>query len=287
MNIRKKVNLLSFGTILLWASAFPISKVALQYYSVNALGVLRCSVAAIFLLIMGQVKHIRKPKKQDIPKFLLSGALGFSLYMLTFNTGVQTLTSATSSILIATTPVMTAIASTFLYKEKISPIGWIAIAVEFIGILVLTLWNGVFSVNTGIIWTLLAAVVFCGYNVYQKQLSSRGYETLEITTYSMMAGAFLLFFFLPQGVPQLIKAPIHQVFVILYLGIAPSAIAYLLWGKALSIAEKTSDVTNFMFVTPFLSVIMGFLILKEIPSAGTFVGGAIILVGLLLFQRKK
>lgn len=287
MNAKKKVNLLGFATVILWASAFPISKVALQYYSVNALGVMRCLIAAIFLLVIGQVKHIRKPKKQDIPRFLLSGALGFSLYMVTFNTGVQTLTSATSSILIATTPVMTAIVTTFLYKEKIATMGWIAIGIEFVGILVLTLWDGVFSINIGILWTLAAAVVFCAYNIYQKQLSARGYETLEITTYSMMGGAFLLFFFLPQGVPQVMKAPLHQIFVILYLGIAPSAIAYLLWGKALSIAEKTSDVTNFMFVTPLLSVVMGFLILKEIPSVGTFVGGAIILVGLVLFQRKK
>ncbi len=81
-------------------------------------------------------------------------------------------------------------------------------------------------------------------------------------------------------------APAKQIFVIIYLGVFPSAIAYFLWGTALALAEKTSDVTNFMFVTPLLAVVMGFFIIGEVPSMGTFLGGAIIIAGLILFNLK-
>ena len=182
---------------------------------------------------------------------------------------------------------MTSVVSTFLYNEKIKLLGWIAILIEFVGIIVLSLWQGTLSFNFGIIWTLCAAVVFCIYNVYQRKLSSLGYRSNEIVTYSMICGTILLLFFLPKGITELTTASFSQIGVLLLLGIFSSGIAYVLWGKALSIAEKTSDVTNFMFVTPLLSTILGFLFLKEIPSIGTLIGGAMILIGLVLFQFSK
>jgi drug/metabolite transporter (DMT)-like permease len=66
----------------------------------------------------------------------------------------------------------------------------------------------------------------------------------------------------------------------------PSAIAYFLWGTALSLAEKTNEVTNFMFITPLLSSLLGFMLLKEVPSMGTFIGGTIIILSIVLFNLK-
>ncbi len=103
----------------------------------------------------------------------------------------------------------------------------------------------------------------------------------------MVCGAILFLFFLPNAVTELATASSIQILVVLSLGIFSSGVAYVLWGKALSIAEKTSEVTNFMFVTPLLSTILGFLFLKEIPSMGTFIGGTMILIGLVLFQFGK
>ncbi len=286
MSTKVKVNLLGFLTVLFWAMAFPFSKITISHFNINSVAVLRCGIASIFLCLLGY-KKISLPKKQDIPKFFISGLFGFFLYLVFFNTGLQSLTSATSSIIIATTPIMTSIVSTFLYQEKIKWLGWIAIFIEFIGIIVLSLWNGIFSLNFGILWTLCAAAVFCIYNLYQRKLSALGYQPNEIVTYSMICGTILLLFFLPKGISEFVTAPSMQMFVILSLGIFSSAIAYILWGKALAIAEKTSDVTNFMFLTPLLSTILGFLLLKEIPSMGTFIGGTMILIGMVLFQFGK
>lgn len=287
MNIKCKVNLLAIATVILWASAFPFSKVAMEYFSPNILGCLRICAASIFLIILGTINHLHLPRKRDIYKFFLSGALGFTLYMLTFNVGLRTLTSATSSIIMAMTPVMTAIGALFLYREKIPLTGWAAIAVEFVGILVLTLWDGVLSINIGILWTLCTAVLFCGYNLYQRKLLSQGYTPLEVTIYSITAGAILFLPFLPGGIKEISHAPLSHILVVIYLGVFPNAIAAFTWGKALLTANKTSDVTNFMFVTPLIATVMGFLILREFPSPGTFAGGGLILGGLLLFQKSQ
>ncbi|WP_337533735.1 DMT family transporter [Anaerotignum faecicola] len=285
-NEKKKVFGLSFLSVFLWASAFPLTKVAQQQFTSIPLGFLRCTVAAIFLIIIGKCCHIRLPQKKHIPLFFVSGGLGFTGYMITFNTGILTLTSATSSIIIAVTPILTAIVASNLYKEKIKPIGWAAIAAAFIGVLILLLWEGVFSINIGLIWTVGAAIVFCGYNIMTRKLSAMGYNALEIVTYSMICGAILLGFWAEDGLHQLAGASMSHIIALIYLGALPSATAYFTWGKAMSYAERTSEVTNFMFVTPLLSTIMGFIILHEVPNAGTFIGGAIIIISIVVFNLK-
>lgn len=286
MSQKLKVNILGFFTIFLWASAFPLTKVAMAHYTPNALGFVRCTIASIFLLVMSIFNHIRKPKKKDILWFFLSGGLGFTLYMITFNTGIQTLTSATSSIIIATTPIMTAVVASKYYGEKIKNLGWFTIVLAFVGVLILLMWDGVFSINIGLIWTIGAAIVFCGYNILNRKLSSMGYTALEIVTYSMVCGTILLSVFSLQGITQIMTAGPRHILSVIYLGVMPSAMAYFFWGKAMSLAEKTSEVTNFMFVTPLLSTVLGFILLKEIPNMGTFIGGAIIISSIILFNLK-
>ncbi|WP_207706694.1 DMT family transporter [Acetobacterium tundrae] len=69
-----------------------------------------------------------------------------------------------------------------------------------------------------------------------------------------------------QSVNQVIMAPPMQWVYVLILGVFSSAIAYVAWTKALSVAEKTSQVSNNMFLTPFLTSVLGFLIAGEIPE---------------------
>ena len=71
---------------------------------------------------------------------------------------------------------------------------------------------------------------------------------------------------------------------VIFLGVFPSALAYLLWAKALSFAATTSDVTKFMFLTPLLSFVLGYVVISELPGVETWIGGALILSGLALFH---
>ena len=66
----------------------------------------------------------------------------------------------------------------------------------------------------------------------------------------------------------------------------PSATAYLLWSNAMSLTRKTSDVSNFQFLTPLLSTAMGFALLGEIPGLMTVVGGMIIVASIVVFGLK-
>jgi len=276
-------NIYAFGTVFLWASGFVFTKVVLTYFSASAVGVFRYLFASLFLLGVAFVKKIGLPKPQDIPGFFLSGATGFTLYMITFNKASLLLSSATNSIIAATGPIITAILARYYFKENINTVGWLAIIIEFAGISILALWDGVFSFNVGILWMLAAAFFISIYNLLQRYHTKK-YTALQSTTYSVFAGTILLLIYLPESIPQLLSAPAKQLLLIVYLGVLPSAIAFIWWSKALSLAGHTSEVTNFMFLIPLISMIMGYLVIMERPTAATLIGGSIIMFGLILFN---
>jgi len=282
--MKKRASLYALTTVILWASTFVFTKIALVCFTTSSIGVLRYAIASLCFIALAPKYKIGLPRKRDIPLFLLSGGMGFALYMAAFNRASMTLSAATGGVLIATGPILTALAASILLKETLSPGGWAAIAVSFAGILVLTLWDGVFSLNSGVFWMLVAAVSISGYNLMQRFFKGR-YTALQATAYSIWGGTLLMLFQLPHAAVQLWAAPAYEWAMMLYLGVFPSALGYLLWSAALSRAEKTSDVTNFMFVTPFLATVLGFALLGEAPTPATFVGGALIFAGLWLFQK--
>ena len=287
MSNKIKSYLFAVAAIIFFASSFPFSRFGLKHFSPEALGFLRSALASIALLIIGKFNKLRAPfKLKHIGLFFLSGALGFALYLIFFNIGLRSITAATGSIIIATTPIMTASAASIIYGEKISKAGSISILTAFCGVLVIILWEGILSVDIGILWTMLAAVSFCGYNILSRKLAQMGYTSIEIVTYSMICAAIILSPFCIEGYKELISADFKYIGSLLYLGIFTSALGYFFFNKGIEIAEKTSDVTNFLFFNPLIASLLSYLALGETLNAGTAIGGAIIIVSIIVFALK-
>ena len=285
---KKKVVGYSLFTIFLWASAYPLTKIAQTHFTPIPISFLRSFIAGLLMLAIGKMKGMQLPKKKHIPLFLVSGALGYVIYTVAMNIGLQTLPSATCSLLVATSPIMTAIIAAKVYNEKISLISWIAIFVAFAGVAILLLWDsgGAFTIDAAMLWMLLSAASWAGYNIMTRKLVALGYSSAQITCFSMLAAALWLCFWFVDGFRETYTAGWNHILALLYLAVISNALGCILWGKAMAYAEKTSEVANFMFLSPLLSAFMSFILLKEVPGMGTFIGGAIIICGLLLFNLK-
>lgn len=82
-----------------------------------------CYFAALCaLLVIVMTAKIKAPGKADTKWFLLSEFFVFSLYMIAFNKGCETITAATISVIIATVPVITALLVRVIYGERLSGI---------------------------------------------------------------------------------------------------------------------------------------------------------------------
>ena len=283
MRFRDSFHPYAILTILFWSLAYVLTRLALQYFSVYSLGFLRylaASIALIFILLA-----FREPvtKGKALLWFLPSGFFGFFLYMVAFNKGCVTVTAATSSVVIATVPVMTALLARAIYREKMSAVRWAATAVEFSGVVILTILKGKLSMNGGILWLLLAAASLSFYNLLQRKLT-RTYTGLQSAAYSILIGTALLAVFLPQSVREVRTAPPVQLLYIVILGVCSSAVAYVTWAQAMKKAKRTASVSNYMFVTPFLTTLLGYVLAGETPDGSTLIGGAVIMAGVLLFS---
>ena len=73
-----------------------------------------------------------------------------------------------------------------------------------------------------------------------------------------------------------------QWFGILWLGIVIDAVAYLLWAFALNGAENTAQIANLAYLTPFLSLIVSAIFLKEKIQLRAFIALVFIIGGILL-----
>ncbi len=278
----------AFLAVFFWASAFVSTKIVLESGQLSAmdLGTLRYFLAAILLLPLAILFKVRLPDSRDLSKFAISGILGYTAYMFFFNTASTMITPSTASVINAICPGVTAIFAYFLFYEKISWKGILGLAISFTGILFLSLWNGSFSLNIGVLYMLAAALCLSMYNISQRSFVKR-YNAMETMTYCLLAGS--LFLLLCHGksltlIPSLSKQMwIH----LLYLAIFPSILSYYCWAKAMECCNKTTEVTNFMFVTPMLATFLSFLMIKEFPTWSTYFGGALILLGMLLFQIEK
>ncbi|MPM79600.1 hypothetical protein SDC9_126639 [bioreactor metagenome] len=93
----------------------------------------------------------------------------------------------------------------------------------------------------------------------------------------------MLCIFLPSTIEETANAPAIQIFYVVILGVLSSAAAYCAWAKALSLAKNVSSVSNYMFVTPFLTSILAMAIAGESVEASTAIGGIFIFAGLVLF----
>ena len=272
----------AFLTVFLWSSAYVFTKIALESFSFASLALLRCGVAS---LCLGAVLAVRKkpfPGLTSLPWFAVSGATGFALYILVFNMGSVSLNPTTSCVIISTSPIITALLAQLFFKEDLGPLRWVALVLAFCGILVMTLWDGSFSISDGTVWMLAAAICISAYNIMQRLLAKR-FEPLTITAYSFFAGTLLLAPFTPGAVEQLGSAPASHLWLVIFLGACPSALAYVLWTKALSIAPTTGNVSNYMFMTPFMALLLEYGVTDNLPGFATFAGGGIIMASLGIF----
>jgi len=273
----------------LWASAFPATRYALLYYSPVSLMVLRFCAASLTLLIVGFLKKIKLPKAKDLPIFAASGLTGVFLYMYLFNTGSVSVSAGVSSFIIASSPIFTLILTRVFLKELVSPLCWIGVLVSFCGLAAVTLTQDAeFSFDTGVLLVLGAAISSGTYSTIMRVIT-KTYTALEATTYTIVAGTLGTLIFIPVAIREIPDSSLTVNSIVVFMGIFPAAIAYLAWSYALGKARKTTHVTVFTYLIPFISALLAYIWLQETLSIFTLIGGLVIIVGMLMtnaFDRK-
>ena len=131
-----------FVTIVFWSSAFAGIRSALQNYSPFHLALLRFLIASGVLVVYSVVKKVQFPNLRDIPKIMFLGFLGVTVYHIALNYGEISVTAGAASLLIASTPAITALFAVIFFNESMNRLGWLGIVTSFFGVVLVTLGEG-------------------------------------------------------------------------------------------------------------------------------------------------
>ncbi|MBT3301217.1 MAG: EamA family transporter, partial [Bacteroidetes bacterium] len=222
------------------------------------------------------------PKKSDIPFFALAGFVGITLYHLCLNIGEQTVTAGTSSFLVSAVPIFTALFSLFILKQKLNKWGWFGILISFSGIALISFSESGFgTLNTGTLLVLMAACSGSLYVIFQKRLLEK-YTPLEVASYTFWFGTFFMLIFIPQLIHDIQIATTIATLEVVYLGIFPAAVAYVIWTYVLPKFPSATHITSYLYISPVLTMIIALIWIHEIPTIASIIGGFITLGGVIL-----
>jgi len=268
-------------TLVIWASAFAGIRAGLRAYSPADLAILRFLVASAVLAIYAGIAHFRRPEWRDLPGLALTGAIGITFYNLALNYGETRVTAGAASLLIASTPIWTALAARFWLHERLTAMGWIGVFVSFAGVALIASGEGEgIRLSPQALIVLAAAVSSALYMILQKHYLGR-YSALEFTAYSIWFGTALMLPF-GSGLGHALRAaPVSATLAVVYLGIFPGALAYVAWAYVLS-HGAAGRTTTLLYVIPIVAIGIAWIWLGEVPKAISLVGGAVALVGVVM-----
>ena len=271
-------------TILLWASSFAAVRAGLQAFTPGHIALFRFLIASVLLAAFTLINRIKLPKLKDIPVIFLLGFLGIAAFHTAQNYGQVTVTAGSAAMIVSSVPIFTAMLATIFLGEKLKLWGWLGIFISFLGVYLIALGEreGV-KFAPGVIVLLFAAIIAATYFVLQKPYLTR-YSALQLVTYMIWAGTLFLLVFTPGLIEEVTNAPIEATIAIIFLGIFPSAVAYVTWSYALSRAPA-SIVASFLYLQPVLAIIIAWIWLNEIPALIAITGGVVTILGVFLVNK--
>lgn len=271
----------------LWGSAFPAIKLGLDGLSVPQFVLLRHLVASICFvpfLLLGPWRAL--PRRGDLPILFGLGFVGITVYHLALSMAEVNVSAGAASLIIATTPVLSALLAYLLTDDRLPPLGWLGSAAAFGGVALIVLGDSArLRFDAYALFALLAAAATAVYFVIQKPLLRR-YRSVEMVAYTTWTGTVPLLLFLPWLPADLADAGARAIGAAVYSGVVPSAVAYTLFSFALARAAVTR-VTAFLYLVPVFSLLLSWWLLGEVPSALMLAGGAVAITGIVVVDRAR
>jgi drug/metabolite transporter (DMT)-like permease len=274
------------ATLLMWASAFVVIRSTGRHLSPGPLALTRIAVgsAALGLAMIARRQPI--PRRGAFGRAVLAGVLWFGAYMLALNSAERWVDAGTSSLLVNTGPLFIAVLAGWLLHEGFprALVGGCLVALAGAGLIAVSVSGHGSRELLGAGLCIVAALAYALAMVVQKP-AMRFAGALPVTWLASTAGVFVLLEFAPQTVHELGHASAATLAGVLYLGIGPTAIAFLLWAHVLARMDAGRlGATTYM--VPPLVVLISWIALGQVPPLLAVPGGLLCLAGVAIARRR-
>jgi drug/metabolite transporter (DMT)-like permease len=281
-------NLALLGTVSLWGLSFTSSKFVLNTgFPPLSLAFLRFLLASG---IMFPIQRWKAPgtviKRKTLLPLLLSSLCGITFYFYFETNGIKLTSASNASLIIASIPVFTIIAQYALYRTAVGFVKILGILLSIGGVYLIVargiearIYPGVLKGN---IFMIGACLSWVGYIMTSSNLKKQ-YSGIGLLFYQFLFGTvFLLPFALFESNGWFFPGT-GALLNILYLGIFCSALGYFLYLYGLSRLEPVV-VSTYTNLVPVIGTAGGVLILHERLLVSQVLGGAAIIIGIVVIN---
>jgi drug/metabolite transporter (DMT)-like permease len=237
------------------------------------------SSAGALLLLPFAIKGLRRMEPRD---YILPVVAGFFLavHFATWITSVNLTTVASSVLLVSTTPIFIAIASRWIFNERLGLVGWSGIVLALVGTALIAGLDFGGSSLDGNVLALIGGITVGGYGIAGR-VSRQKLGILEYAVVTYGAAAVVLAILALPTHTQLTGYSSETWWAIAALVAGPQLLGHTFINFALRAIDATRVSVTIMG-EPIIAIALAYVLFQETPSWLAYPGGIAILIGIYL-----
>ncbi|MBW3697684.1 DMT family transporter [Vibrio sp. T187] len=284
---------LGFGlsAVLLWSTVATAFKLTLAEFSPIQMLTIASVVSSIALIIIcfvqGKLSQLSTTFLSNPWYYLLLGLINpLAYYLILFKAYDLLPASQAQAINYSWAITLTLMAAVFL-GQKIRKQDWVACAFSYLGVVVIATKGNVlgmqFDSPLGVGLALLSTLLWAGYWILNTK--NKADPVIGVLLGFLVALPFAIGLSIYEG-ESWSQISTKGWLAVTYVGLFEMGITFVLWLSALKSTNNTARISNLIFASPFISLMLLATIIGEEIHPTTLIGLVLIIAGLVIQQVK-
>ena len=289
MEKQKQAYLYAITAVLFWSTVASAFKVSLRHLDFLQL-LFFSSIASIIilfliLLIQNKLSLFKEYSGKDYLRSAMLGFLNPFLYYVVLFKAYSLLPAQEAQPLNYTWSIVLVLLSIPILRQRIGFKSILAILISYFGVFVISTRGDIlgltFSNPTGVFLALGSSVIWALFWIYN--VKDKRDDVAKLFLNFLFGFVFILIAMLlssrlriPSGAGLAGAA---------YVGIFEMGITFVLWLKALKLSRTTAQVSNLIYLSPFVSLVLIRFVVGETILISTIIGLIFIVVGIIMQQH--
>jgi len=291
MHNQSKAYSLALISIAFWSTMGTAFKLTLNHLNPGMLLLIATVTAFIFLgsvvIIKSKIKILRQITTKQFINSALMGLFNPFLYYLVLFEAYNRIPAQEGVALNYIWPVMLVIFSIIFLKQHINLVSMLAIFISFGGTVVIAMHGNFsefqFSDTLGVVLAVGSALFWASFWIINMKDPREAIVKMFVNF--AFGAVYILIWNIFKG--NITIPSFYGLAGAIYIGIFEMGLTFVLWLTALKLSTNTARVSNLVFISPFISLILISLLVGEKILLSTIIGLAIIVTGIAIQQYSQ
>ena len=279
------------AAVLLWSTVATAFKITLDYFTPSQMMVAASVISAIALGVIaffqGKLHLLGRTFIARPFYYLLLGLINPFAYYLVLFKAYDLLPASQAQPLNYSWAITLTLMATIFLGQRIRRQDWAACTLGYLGVVVIATKGDVMALQfdnpAGVALALLSTLLWAMYWILNTK--NQADPVLGVLLGFLLSLPFSLGLSLYSGEWQ--SVPWQGWMAVSYVGLFEMGVTFVLWLNALKLTRNTARISNLIFISPFISLMLLATIIGEEIHPSTLAGLVLIVCGLLIQQWKS